>query len=68
MTEPWLGHRDNCPSQWHEPCDCEVDWSTCHCGEPADGHLPGYCALCCSVRCDAYPGACTGSDLTEEHR
>lgn len=35
-----------------------IDWSTCHCGSNADGHLMGYCAHCSSVRCDAYPGAC----------
>ena len=25
MTTPseWLGHRDLCPIQWGEPCDCE---------------------------------------------
>ena len=23
MSEPWLGHRDLCPIQWGEPCDCD---------------------------------------------
>lgn len=36
----------------------EIDWSTCHCGQPADGHLAGYCAHCSSVRCDAFPDDC----------
>lgn len=21
--EPWLGHRDLCPIQWGEDCDCD---------------------------------------------
>lgn len=25
MTEPWLGHRDLCSSQWSEWCDCDPD-------------------------------------------
>jgi hypothetical protein len=74
VTEPWLGHRDSCSLQWSSTCDCDPnqpvtfpDFEECHCGDRADGPLPGYCALCSSVRCDAYPGACTGNDLTEEH-
>ena len=23
VSEPWLGHRDLCPIQWGEPCDCD---------------------------------------------
>lgn len=36
-----------------------VDLRTaCHCGEPADGHVDGYCRSCSDVRCDAYPDQC----------
>lgn len=30
----------------------------CHCGEVANGHVPGYCDHCSWTRCDAYPGDC----------
>ena len=22
LTPEWLGHRDLCPLQWHQPCTC----------------------------------------------
>lgn len=25
----WLGHRDLCESQWHEPCSCPCSEPTC---------------------------------------
>lgn len=27
----WLGHRDACPTQWHEPCDCDLPPRTTPC-------------------------------------
>ena len=33
MSEPWLGHRDLCSSQWSSICDCDP-------GNPIDLSVP----------------------------
>lgn len=41
--------------------DPELPDERCHCGRPANGHIPDLCEHCSSVRCDAFPGECKGS-------
>lgn len=41
MNERWLGHRDLCPLQWGEPCDCPCSADAC----PGVDRCTGDCAL-----------------------
>lgn len=39
MSAEWLGHRDLCPSQWSQTCDCPCP----SCDYPLDLCAPDHC-------------------------